>query len=72
MTSVQDLISSRDAAEILNCDVRTISRWSQEGKLPVAVQVPGYRGARLFERSVVEELARRNAEAEPERIEASA
>lgn len=65
-----DLIRSREAAEILNCDVRTVARWANEGKLAVAVKVPGYRGALLFERSIVEELAQRNAE--PERIEASA
>lgn len=65
-----DLIRSREAAEILNCDVRTVARWANEGKLAIAVKVPGYRGALLFERSVVKELAERNAQPDP--IEASA
>lgn len=52
-----ELISSRDAAEILHCDIRTVHRWAAGGWLPVAVKVPGYRGGYLFHRDAIEDLA---------------
>lgn len=58
---MEDLLKARDAAEILNCDVRTVHRWAETGRLPIAVKVPGYRGALLFRRDDVEELASENA-----------
>ena len=52
-----DLIRSREAAEILHRDVRTIHRWVDDGRLPVAIKVPGYRGGYLFHRREVEAFA---------------
>ena len=52
-----DLIRSREAAEILHRDIRTVHRWVEDGRLPVAVRVPGYRGGYLFHRRAIEAFA---------------
>lgn len=54
---MDDLIRSRDAAEILHRDIRTVHRWAEDGRLPVAVKVPGYRGGFLFHRRDIEAVA---------------
>ena len=46
-----------EAARILRRPVRTVNRWGQTGKLPVALKMPGVTGALLFRREDVEALA---------------
>ena len=52
-----DLLTAAEAATELGTTVRTLNRWADEGKLPTAHKLPGVRGARLFTRSAVDDLA---------------
>ena len=57
-TDVADLVSSREALELLGLtDPSTISRWVAAGKLTPAHKLPGKTGAYLFNRADVEALA---------------
>lgn len=51
-----DLIGSADACELLHIDRSTLSRWVAAGRLPVALRLPGARGAMLFRRADVTAL----------------
>lgn len=51
----QVLISSREAAEMLGKDARTIQRMAVKGEIP-ATKLPGLRGSYVFNRSDVEAL----------------
>lgn len=53
----EHLIPTAQVAEILRVDVRTVHRMAEDGRLPIAVKVPGRTGALLFDRSMVERLA---------------
>lgn len=49
MTSTPSLLSADEAAERRGVNRRTITRWADEGKLPVALKVgAGKTGALLF------------------------
>lgn len=69
MASPDDLVSQVEAAEILQVDDSTVSRWSDERlkpearKLTVVLRRPGPTGVKLFRRSDVEALAAELAEA---------
>lgn len=52
------LVGSGEAARILRRPRRTVQRWAREGKLPVAVQMPGATGAVLVRREDVKALAK--------------
>lgn len=52
-----DLLTTREAAEILGCSVSQAHRLADLGELPIAHKVPGLRGPRLFRRTDVERLA---------------
>lgn len=53
-----ELLSTAEAAALLDKSIATINRWADSGALPVAVKAPGIRGARFFARGVVENLSR--------------
>lgn len=55
-----DLVSTAEAARLLNCHVRTIHRLVVSGELAPAAKVPGLTGAYLFRR---EDIVNRRAEA---------
>lgn len=57
MPPTGDLIGSQEAATILGWGVRRVNRAALTGELPLALQVPGYRGANLFHRADVERHA---------------
>jgi excisionase family DNA binding protein len=58
------LVTTREAAELLGVSVFQVARLAQRGELVPAVQAPGKRGARFFDRSAVEAfIASRNTEA---------
>ena len=61
MPPTPDLIGTAEASRIAGRTVATINRWAASGLLPVAVQLPGRTGARLFKRRDVERLARERA-----------
>ena len=59
-----DLITTREAAEILGTTVSTVNRWAQARDLTPAHEIEGRGGIRLYRRSDVEALAAsRTAEA---------
>lgn len=53
----EELVTTSEAAEILNKHVRTVHRLVAEGTLTPATKVPGKTGAYLFRRSDVEKCA---------------
>ncbi|TNC19081.1 helix-turn-helix domain-containing protein [Amycolatopsis alkalitolerans] len=61
MTTARPL-STKEAAAALGVSIRTLNRWVELGKLPVAGKLPGRTGCRLFEPGVVELLRRQREE----------
>lgn len=53
MTTSPDLIGAAEAARILGVSRVTFSRWARDGKVQVAVRMPGDTGATLFDRQDV-------------------
>lgn len=51
---LDDLIRTRDVADLAGRTVATVNRWVLEGKLIPAVEMPGRTGARLFRRADVD------------------
>ena len=51
------LLNSAEVCDLLAIDRSTLSRWVKDGRLPCYMKLPGRRGAFLFERSAVEQLA---------------
>lgn len=51
-----ELLTSRQVAERLGTTVTTVNRWVQRGRLTPSLEVPGYKGARLFDPDAVEAL----------------
>lgn len=59
----QALLSTAQVAEILGTTVATVNRWVAAGKLPIAQQLPGRTGVRLYIPRDVEAFAKqRNAQ----------
>lgn len=56
MSHNEQLLTSRDVAARKGVTVTTVNRWVNSGKLTPAVEVPGYRGARLFDEESVDAL----------------
>ena len=50
------VLTTAEVAEMTGKSVATINRWANAGTLPVAVQTPGLRGARLFRKSDVDKI----------------
>ena len=61
MPEIDDLISTREAAEIAGQSVRQFIRKVEAGKIVPAKKLPGVRGAYLFTRSDVLALVERAA-----------
>ncbi|GAB3988754.1 MerR family transcriptional regulator [Nocardioides marmoraquaticus] len=57
MHKTAPLIGSAQAAEVLGVNRATFNRWVSAGKVPVAVEMAGATGARLFDAGVIDELA---------------
>ena len=53
MPAPDDLIGTAEAADLLGKPITTINRMALDGRLPVAVQMPGRTGARLYRRADV-------------------
>lgn len=47
-TMPNDLLSTAETAQRLGVSVRTVIRWAESGRLPVAHRMPGKTGAMLF------------------------
>jgi phage terminase Nu1 subunit (DNA packaging protein) len=52
-----DLIPTAEVAAIYGCDVRTVHRLVERGRLAPAIKAPGKRGALMFRRADVLTLA---------------
>lgn len=50
---MRTLVNARDAARLARRSKSQINRDANAGKLPVAVQYPGYNGPRLFDPEIV-------------------
>lgn len=53
------LIGSAQAATRFGVDRATFNRWVKAGRVPVAAELDGLTGARLFDADVIEALATR-------------
>ena len=51
------LIGSAQAAKTFDVDRATFNRWVKAGRIPVALEMDGETGARLFDADVIEQLA---------------
>jgi excisionase family DNA binding protein len=58
MTTTKALLTSRQAAERLGVDLRTVHRMAGAGRLPPAGKLPGRTGAYLFDVAVIDDAAR--------------
>ena len=56
LVNTSDLLTADQAATAAGVNRRTITKWADTGRLPVAMKLPGNTGARLFRRSDVEAL----------------
>lgn len=54
------LIGSAQAAKRFKVDRATFNRWVKAGRIPVAVEMDGETGARLFDADVIDVLAARH------------
>lgn len=61
MAATDDLMTTAEVAVLTGKTVATVNRWAVGGHLPVAKQLPGDTGARLFNRSDVEALLSESA-----------
>lgn len=57
MSKVDSLLTAAQVAEIRGVTPKTVHRWAEAGRLPIATKLPGLRGAYLFHRADVEALA---------------
>lgn len=48
------LLSTAEVAALANRSPRTIARWAEQGKLPIIRQLPGTKGAFLFDGDTIE------------------
>lgn len=61
------LIGSAQSAKVFGVDRATFNRWVKSGDIPVAVEMDGLTGARLFDADVIDQLAaKRRGDTEPE------
>ena len=51
------LIGSAQAAKAFGVNRKTFNRWVQAGDIPVAHQMDGHTGARLFDADLIDQLA---------------
>jgi excisionase family DNA binding protein len=56
MATQRPLLTSAEAAAILGVEQPTVNKWAAEGRLPVAMKLPGLRGHNLFRPEDVEAL----------------
>ena len=52
----RELIGTRDVAAVLGKSKNTVIRMARDGRLPIALELPGYRGDLLFDAASVEAL----------------
>jgi len=58
-----DLLTSRQVAELTGWSITSINRWALSGELPADRKLPGRTGSYLFRRSVVLDNLRQRDEA---------
>ena len=58
MTQSSNLLTSAQVAEMLGKSVRTVHRMAEAGDLTIVTKLPVDTGAYLFDRKVIEKLAK--------------
>lgn len=53
---VSQLLPTVTVAKLLGKDRRTVVRMARDGRLPVAIELPGYRGDLLFDAACIEAI----------------
>lgn len=56
------LIGSAQAAKKFKVDRATFNRWVVAGRIPIAVEMDGETGARLFDADLIDQLAAQHGE----------
>ncbi len=54
---ITTLATSSEVAELFGRDVRTVHRWTAEGRLTAVAKLPGKTGAWLYDRADIERIA---------------
>lgn len=62
MSKNAPLIGSAQAAKVFGVDRATFNRWVKAGRVPVALEMEGDTGARLFDADVIDQLAAQRAD----------
>lgn len=57
MHKTSPLIGSAQAAKVFGVDRATFNRWVAAGRIPIALELDGATGARLFDADVIDALA---------------
>lgn len=57
MSKNAPLIGSAQAAKTFGVDRATFNRWVKAGRIPIAYEMEGDTGARLFDADVIDQLA---------------
>lgn len=57
MANAQELIGTKELADLLKVDTSTVVRRVYRGELVPCKKLPGKRGAYLFDRATIDELA---------------
>lgn len=60
------LIGSAQAARVFGVDRATFNRWVAEGLIPIAAELDGPTGARMFDADTIDEIAARSGGKKPE------
>lgn len=60
------LIGSAQAAKVFKVDRATFNRWVAEGLIPVAAELDGPTGARMFDADVIDQIAAKSGGKKPE------
>ena len=63
MHNGDELMTTQQVARALGISVQWTNKLARAGRLPVALKVPGYKGAYLFRRDVIEAEQRRRSAA---------
>jgi len=57
MIKTEPLLSSAQAAERIGIDRSNFNKWVKAGRIPIALELPGKTGARLYRLTDVDRLA---------------
>jgi hypothetical protein len=62
MSKLKHLLTTKQTANLLRCDISTVLRETRAGRLPFADKAPGGTGAYYFDPGVIREIAAKRLE----------